>query len=603
MEKEEYGSYTNKIIVKRAKNISDVIDIRAGKNHVIALKSNGEVYASGSNLYGELGQDNTKVRRTNEFTKIEGLENVCMIGAGDSHNIALKNDGSIYTWGSNIYKELGINTNSSYVVTPTKVPNLKDIRYVDGGRGYSLALDKNGNTYVCGQNTTGELGNNSKTNIETFEKLTTIENVKQLTGGNTYTNFLKTDGTVWGTGDYAHGDEAIKSLTKGIYPIQVGNGEIGFEEIEIAVKVNESKDISVESTEEFNLIYLNKNFDEKLNYTSLNTEIATVDNTGMVTGRRVGTTRVTAISELNGKKYSLLIKVIKEDSKVAPKIVAGENFAVVLKADGSIWTFGYNGDGRLGLGNNLTKEIPNKTDIISTYKDIKLGKDFAIGLRDDGTVWAVGNNKKGQLGDKTNKSRNKFSQIPELENIEKVAAGSDFGIAIDNYGIVYEWGKDVTSPKAVDRVNQRIIDIAAGFNQSIFITSKGTVIGAGDILEGELDGIDNAVKVQVLQDKIIILTTEYKAYEYQKGKLTEVHIPEKVIDISAKNTSVMYQTEREKTYVSGENTYGELGVGNTNAVTTPTLIANNEKGTYGIGVGYNNTYIIENTGNVYASRT
>lgn len=199
MEKVESGSYTNKITVTKAKNISDVIDIRAGKNHTLVLKSNGEVYVTGSNLYGELGQSHSKIRKVDEFTKVPNLDNVVMIGAGDSHNLALKTDGTVYTWGSNIYKELGVNSNNSYIGNPTKVANLKDIRYIDGGKGYSLAIDRNGNTYSCGQNGTGELGNNSKTNVSTFEKLDTIKTVKQISGGNTYTSFLKTDGTVWGS--------------------------------------------------------------------------------------------------------------------------------------------------------------------------------------------------------------------------------------------------------------------------------------------------------------------------------------------------------------------------------------------------------------------
>lgn len=281
--------------------------------------------------------------------------------------------------------------------------NLKDIRYIEGGKGYTLAIDRNGNVFVCGQNGLGELGNNSKTNVNTFEKLDTIKTVKQISGGNTYTSFLKTDGTVWGTGDYAHGDEEIKSKTKGIIPVQVGNDEIGFEETEITVKVGEDKDIAANCAYEFNLIYLNENFNENLSYTSIKTEIATVNEEGVVTGNRVGTTRVTGVSDLTGKKYSFLIKVIPEETNYAPKVVAGEDFAAVVKADGSIWTFGQNSDGRLGLGNNLTKDIPYKTNIISTYKDIKAGKDFVIALRDNGTVWATGNNKKGQLGD-----RNKY---------------------------------------------------------------------------------------------------------------------------------------------------------------------------------------------------
>ena len=114
--------------------------------------------------------------------------------------------------------------------------------------------------------------------------------------------------------------------------------------------------------------------------------------------------------------------------------------------------------------------------------------------------------------------------------------------------------------------------------------------------------MNNAVKVQVLKDKLVILTTEYEVYEYKAGTPSQIQIPEKVIDISGNYTSVMYQTENEKTYVSGMNAFGELGTGDTNPVGTPVLVTNHGENTYGIGAGYNNTYIIENTGNVYASR-
>ena len=63
MEKEESGSYTNSIQITKAKYLTGVIDIKAGKNHAIALKNTGEVYASGSNLYGELGRNAETVRK------------------------------------------------------------------------------------------------------------------------------------------------------------------------------------------------------------------------------------------------------------------------------------------------------------------------------------------------------------------------------------------------------------------------------------------------------------------------------------------------------------------------------------------------------------
>lgn len=210
-----------------------------------------------------------------------------------------------------------------------------------------------------------------------------------------------------------------------------------------------------------------------------------------------------------------------------------------------------------------------------------------------------GNNKKGQLGNGEATSKSKLSQISRLENITKIAAGQDFGIAVDSHGIVYEWGRDVLEPKVVDRVTGRVIDIAAGNDQSVFVTAKGTVIGYGSILTGELKGIDNAVKTQIIKDKIIILTTDYKVYEYTNGALEEIQMPEQVIDISGNNTSVMLQTEDEKVYVYGENINGQLGLGHTNSVQNPVQIE--KTNIYGIGVGQNNTYIIENSGNVYAA--
>lgn len=76
----EFGTYTNKIPVTKAKNITDAIDIKAGKNHTVILKSTGEVYVTGSNLYGELGQNDVNIRKVKEFTKVPDLGDIVKIG-------------------------------------------------------------------------------------------------------------------------------------------------------------------------------------------------------------------------------------------------------------------------------------------------------------------------------------------------------------------------------------------------------------------------------------------------------------------------------------------------------------------------------------------
>ena len=113
--------------------------------------------------------------------------------------------------------------------------------------------------------------------------------------------------------------------------------------------------------------------------------------------------------------------------------------------------------------------------------------------------------------------------------------------------------------------------------------ANGTVKGIGNILNGNIEEITNAIKAVVTKEKIIILTEEGKIYEYVGGNITEKTIPEKVIDISAKENTVILQTEEENIYISG------------------TKVAVHGENAFGMGAGNFNTYIIENTGAVYAN--
>ena len=80
MARVEHGVYTNKIPVTKSKNITDAIDVKAGKNHTVILKSTGEVFVTGSNLYGELGQNDVNIRKTKEFTKVPDFKDIVKIG-------------------------------------------------------------------------------------------------------------------------------------------------------------------------------------------------------------------------------------------------------------------------------------------------------------------------------------------------------------------------------------------------------------------------------------------------------------------------------------------------------------------------------------------
>lgn len=556
------GSYTQKITVTRAKNISGIIDIKAGKNFTVALKSTGEVYVTGSNLFGELGQiENTALRRIKEFTRVQNINNAVMLGAGDTHAMVLDTSGRLTTWGSNNQ-------------------TLEDMRYIDGGQGTSVAISKQGAVYVYGSNRNGELGVGNNTDIPTFQKLNTIDNVIYSSSGNTYTVFVKADGTVWGTGDYAHGDLSIKTKTKGNTPIQIGNGDTGLNQTEITVKLGEEKNLDSNFLSEFNLIYETQNIKDTLTYTSLRTDIAEITSNSKVRGIEVGTTRVDAVSATNQKTYSILVKVIPQTASIAPQVEGGDNFTAVLKADGTIWSFGYNGDGRLGIGSYDTKDIPTKLDMQTKFKDIKLGDNFIIAMATNGTVWAGGNNRNGQLGNGTTTNSNRLNQVQGITDAIKISAGSDFAQILDSYGNIYQIGGGYKTPVAVKRINGKVVDLDCGTQQSVYVTAKGKVYGYGNILNGEMPSVENAVKAICLDNKIIILSVDGEVYEYIDGTLNKLDMAERIIDIRANRNSFVYQTLSEDTfsieagvtnnyvikntglvYAKGDNTYGSIGNG------------------------------------------
>ena len=77
------------------------------------------------------------------------------------------------------------------------------------------------------------------------------------------------------------------------------------------------------------------------------------------------------------------------------------DFSVALKADGTVWTWGNNSDGQLGIGDNVSKTYPIKVMEIENAIDVSVGYYDTVVVKKDGTVWSWGYNGYGQLGDGT----------------------------------------------------------------------------------------------------------------------------------------------------------------------------------------------------------
>jgi tRNA A-37 threonylcarbamoyl transferase component Bud32 len=149
----------------------NITGIKCGSRHSLALTQSGEVYAWGSNYWGQIGcGDNfdksipTKLKALNDI-KIK------MISCGYNHSMALTENGCVYSWGRNEDDQLGIgNTKNSN--TPKQI-QMKDIIIdkITCGANHSLILTNNGVIYAFGDNFFGQIGNGIKGDIETPTKL------------------------------------------------------------------------------------------------------------------------------------------------------------------------------------------------------------------------------------------------------------------------------------------------------------------------------------------------------------------------------------------------------------------------------------------------
>jgi alpha-tubulin suppressor-like RCC1 family protein len=356
------------------------------------------------------------------------------------------------------------------------------------GLGYhSIAVNSNGTVYTWGYNNFGQLGNETNTNSDVPIAVYTSgvlsgKTITQVAAGGFHSIALASDGTVYTWGYNSDGELGNGTTINSNVPVVVDKSGVLSGKTITQVAGGWTHSIALASNGKV-YTWGDNSYRQLGNETNTSSNVpVAVDTSGVLSGKTI------------------------------TQVAAGGYHSIALASDGTVYTWGYNGDGELGNGTNTSSNVPVAVDtsgILSgkTITQVAAGYYYSIALASDGTVYTWGYNYYGQLGNGNTTSSNVpvavfTSGSLSGKTITQVAAGESHSIALASDGTVYTWGRNTHGqlgdgtnissnvPVAVNTggvlSGKTILQVAAGGFHSIALASDGTVYTWGYNYYGQL---------------------------------------------------------------------------------------------------------------------
>lgn len=175
--------------------LSNIVAVAAGADHSLALTATGDVFAWGRGTSGQLGTGKS-AHNNPQPEKIESLTGIMEIAAGDNHTIALKQDRTtVWAWGSNQYGQLGDGGRQERL-NPVQVQDIRGVKMIAAGNDHTIAIKEDGTVWTWGRNTSGTQEIRS-----TPIQIKGVNNAFAIGGGggekHSHTLAIHEEGTVW----------------------------------------------------------------------------------------------------------------------------------------------------------------------------------------------------------------------------------------------------------------------------------------------------------------------------------------------------------------------------------------------------------------------
>ena len=358
------------------------------------------------------------------------------VAVGEDHTVAIASNGSLWAWGLNNVGQLG---NGTYVSsnTPIQIGTSTDWTDIDAGEDFTVALRASGLTggnktlWTWGSNNSQQLGGGGLAYRNYPLQVGTNQKWVEISAGSEHVIAIQDSGTVfsqgnrtlwaWGSNQYYQlGFEGLPSVSVSA-PFQVGTN------------INWSK---VSAGNEFSLArktdgtlwsWGRNNFGQLgLNYISNDVPVRTQIGTSTSWSTNIAAGGNFALALLtNGTLFAWgqnnvgQLGIGSTTNQMQPTLVgtnfnsisAGGGHSLAINVSNNIMAFGYGFFGQLGFGNNNNLNVPMQLNFLGPYSKVAANNSHSIAIKSDGTLWAFGKNVNGQLGDGTTINKNIPTQI------------------------------------------------------------------------------------------------------------------------------------------------------------------------------------------------
>lgn len=462
------GTTETRTAPTQVSGLANVVRIAAGDAHSVAVTSDGAVWTWGSNVGGQLGDGTTTDRLLP--VQVSGLSGTAAVAAGRYHTLALNEDGTVSAWGADQFGQLGdageVQAGLDTVLGPFQVGGLAGVTKIGAGSTHSLAMKSDGTLWAWGDNTYGQLGDGQIRGGDWPGRSTPVKvsgpaGVAAITGGYFVSLAVTGDGSVWMWGESGIRDGRLALIST---PVQV-SGLSGVVSVKPSI-CGYSPERAAYPAVGCYLVLREDGSIWEWGVWYGPAPMAGIDDVQMVAAswdrnvalKRDGTVWEWAVprpappSPGSPAPPATPSQVSGLSDVVA---VAAQSHSLALKRDGTVWAWGTNncfgelGDGTtpppLCTGGERTTpvQVVGLTDVVAIdtrADEMLIGFTHSLALKRDGTVWEwpIWEFKPYRAA----KSLVPV-QVPGLADIVAVAEGGGHSLALKRDGTVWAWGQNI----------------------------------------------------------------------------------------------------------------------------------------------------------------